>query len=102
MAGLVLALLRPRNGEDVRVGSSIQSISSVGCSHPFGVHDPCGTHSICYCLFLRGLTLSEMATSGIFHVALRVGRVTLRLSGGCIAEVNTAAAAQAEVVPGGL
>ena len=35
-----------------------------------------------------------------FHVALRVGPATLRLSEGCITEVNTAAAAQAEVVPG--
>ena len=102
MAGLVLALLRPRNGEDVRVRSGIQSLSSVRCSHRFSVHDPCGTHSIWYCLFLRGLTLSKMATSGIFHVALRIGPVTLRLSGGCIAEVNTTVAAQAEVVPGGL
>ena len=100
MAGLVLTLLRPRNSEDVRVGSGIQSLSSVGCSHWFGVHDPCGTHSIWYCLFLLGLTLSEMATLEIFHVALRVGTVTLRLSRGCIAEVNTFAAAQAEVVPG--
>ena len=102
MAGLVPAFLRPLNDEDVRVGSDIQSLSLVGCSHRFGVHDPCGTHSIWYCLFLRGLTLSEMATSGIFHVALRVRPVTLRLSGGCIAEVNTIATAQAEVVPGGL
>ena len=101
MAGFVLALLRPRNDEDVCVRSGIQSLSSVGFRHRFGVHDPCGTHSIWYCLFLLGLTLFEMATSEIFHVALRVGPVTLRLSGGCIAEVNTAAAAQAEVVPGG-
>ena len=91
VARLVLALLRPRNDEDVRVGSSIQSLSSVGCSHRFGVHDLYETHSIWYYLFLRGLTLSEMATIGIFHVALRVGPMTLRLSGGCIAEVNTAA-----------
>ena len=102
MAGLVLALLRPRNGEDVRVGSGIQSLSSIGCSHRFNVHDPYGTHSIWYCLILLGLTLSEMATSEIFHVALRAGLVTLRLPGGCIAEVNTAAAAKAEVVLGGL
>ena len=102
MAGLVLAFLRPCNGEDVRVGSGIQSLSSVGCSHRFGVHDPCGTHSIWYCLFLLGLTLFEMATSEIFHVALRVGLVTLRLSGGCIFEVNTTAAAQGQVVPRGL
>ena len=101
VAGFVLALLRPRNDEDVRVGSGIQSLSSVGCRHWFGVHDPCGTHSIWYCLFLLGLTLSKMATSEIFHVALRVGPVTLRLSGGCIAEVNNVAAAQAEVVPSG-
>ena len=41
-----------------------------------------------------------MAISETFCGVLRVGPVTLRLSGGCIAEVNTAAAAQAEVVPG--
>ena len=79
MAELVHALPRPRNGEDVRFGSGIQSLSSAGCSHRFDVHDPCGTHSIWYCLFSWGLTLSEMVTSGIFHVALRVGPVTLRL-----------------------
>ena len=46
VVGLVLALLRPRNGKDVRVELGIQSLSSVGCSHRFGVHDPYGTHSI--------------------------------------------------------
>ena len=102
MAGLVLALLRPRNDEDVRVGSSIQSLSSVRCSHRFGVHGPYGTHIIWYCLFLLGLTLSKMATSENFHVAPRIRPVILRLSGGCIAEVNITAAALAEVVPGGL
>ena len=99
MAGLVLALLRPRNDEDVLVGSGIQSLSSIGCSHWFDVHDPCGTHSVWYCLFLLGLTLSEMATLEIFHVALQAGLVTLRLSGGCITKVIAAAAARAEVVP---
>ena len=102
VAGLVLALMRPRNDEDVRVGSGIHFLSSIGCRHRFDVHDPCGTHSIWYCLFSLGLTLFEMATSEIFHVALRAGLVTLRLSGGCIAEVNTAAAARAEVVLGSL
>ena len=63
MAGFVLILLRPRNGVDVLVGSSIQSLSLAGCSHQFGVHDPCGTHSIWYYLSLLGLTLSGMATS---------------------------------------
>ena len=63
MAGLVPALLRPRNGEDVRAELGIQSLFSVGWSHRLGVHDPCGTHSIWYCPFLRGLTLSEMATA---------------------------------------
>ena len=101
VAGHILALLRPRNDEDVLVGLGIQSLSSVGCSHLFGVHDPCGTHSIWYCLFLLGSTLSKMATSKIFHVALHVGPMTLRLLGGCIAEVNTAAATQAKVVPSG-
>ena len=65
----------------------------------FGVHGPCGTHSIWCRLFSRGLTSSGMATSGTFHVTLRIGPATLRLLEGCIAEVNTAAAAQAEVVP---
>ena len=62
VAGLVLALLRPRKGKDVRVGSGIQSLSSVEYSPRFGVHEPCGTHSIWYYLFLLGLTLFEMAT----------------------------------------
>ena len=75
-------LLKPRNGEDVHVKSSIQFLSLTGCSHLFGVHDPYGTHSIWYCPFLLGLTSSKMATSEIFHVALPVGPVTLRLSGG--------------------
>ena len=82
MAALGPDLLKPRNNEDVHVGSSTKFLSSAGCSHLFGVHDPCGTHSIWYCLFLLGLTSSEMAISEIFHVALRVGPVTLRLSRG--------------------
>ena len=102
MDGLILTLMRPRNDEDVHVGLGIQSLSSIGCSHRFDVHDPYGTHNIWYCLFLLGLTLSEMATSEIFHVALRAGLVTLRLSGGCIAEVNTATTTRTEVVLGGL
>ena len=56
-------LLNPRNDEDVHIGSGIQFLSSTGCSHLFGVHDPCGTHSIWYYPFLLGLTSSEMATS---------------------------------------
>ena len=75
-------LLKPRNGGDAHVGSSIEFLSLVGCSHLFGVHDPCGTHSIWYRLFLLNLTSSEMAISEIFHVALRIGPVTLRLSRG--------------------
>ena len=102
MAGVVLTLLRPRNNEDAQVGSGIQSLSLVECSHRFGVHDPCRTHNIWYCLFLLGLTLSKMATLEIFHVALHVRPVTLRPSRGCISEVNTVAIARAEVVPGGL
>ena len=102
MPGLSPALLRPRNGYDVHVGSGIQFISLVGCNHPFDVHDPCGTHSIWYRLFLLGLTSYGMAISEIFHVALRVGPVTLRPSRGLIVEVNTVVAAQAEVVSGGL
>ena len=43
-----------------------------------------------------------MVISETFHVALHVGPVTLRLLGECIIEMNTAAAAQAEVVPGDL
>ena len=75
-------LLTPRNDKDAHVGSGTQFLSSGGCSHRFDVHDPCGTHSIWYCLFLLDLTSSDMAISEIFHVALRVGPVTLRLSGG--------------------
>ena len=75
-------LLKPRNGEDSHVISDTQFLSSAGCSHLFGVHDPCGTHSICYCLFSLGLTSSELAISEIFHVALRVRPAILRLSGG--------------------
>ena len=40
-----------------------------------------------------------MATLETFHFVLRIGPATLRLSEGCIAEVNTGAATQAEVVP---
>ena len=65
----------------------------------FGVHDPCGTNSIWYRLFWLGLISSGMAISETFRVVLRVGSVALRLSWGCIAEVNTTAAAQAGVVP---
>ena len=75
-------LLKPRSSEGAPVGSVIQFLSLVGCNHLFGVRDPCGTHSICYCPFLLGLTSSEMATSENFHIALLVGPVTLRLSGG--------------------
>ena len=75
-------LPKSRNDEDSHVRSDTQFLSSTGFSHRFGVHDPCGTHSIWYCLFLLGLTSSQMAISEIFHVALRVGPVTLRLSGG--------------------
>ena len=56
-------LLRPRNGKDAHVGPGTQFLSSVGCNHRFGVHDPCGTHNIRYCLFLLGLTSSEMVIS---------------------------------------
>ena len=45
-------LLKPRNDEDAHVRSDTQFLSSTGCSHRFGVHDPCRTHSIWYCLFL--------------------------------------------------
>ena len=38
-------LLRPRSGEDVHVGSSIQFPSLVGCNHLFSVHDPYGIHN---------------------------------------------------------
>ena len=75
-------LLKPRNGEDAHVGSDTQFLSSVGCSHLFSVHDPCGTHSTWYYLFSLGLTSSKMAISENFQVALRVGPVTLRLSEG--------------------
>ena len=75
-------LLRPHNGKDAHVGSSIQFPSSTGCSRLFDVRDPYGTRSIWYCLFWLGLTSSGMATSKTFHVVLRVGPMTLRLLGG--------------------
>ena len=56
-------LLKPHNVQDAHVGSGTQFLSLAGCSHRFGVHDPCGTHSIWYCLFLLGLTSSEIAIS---------------------------------------
>ena len=56
-------LLKPRNDEDAHVGSDTQFLSSVGCNHLFSAHDPCGTHSTCYCLFSLGLTSSKMAIS---------------------------------------
>ena len=74
-------LLKPRNGEDAHVGSGTQFLSSTGCNHRFSVHDPHGTHSIWYCLFLLGLISSKMAILEIFHVALHVGPMTLRLLG---------------------
>ena len=64
-------LLKPRNDEDAHVISGTQFLSSARCSHLFGVHDPCGTHNNWYCLFLLGLTSSEMAISEIFRVALQ-------------------------------
>ena len=45
------------------------------------------------------MTSSRMATSETFNVVLRIGPATLMLSEGCIAEVNTTAVAQGEVVP---
>ena len=72
-------LLKPRNDGDAHVGSGTKFLSSARCSHLFGVHDPCGTHSIWYCLFLLDLTSSEMVISGIFHVAFLIRPVTLRL-----------------------
>ena len=75
-------LLKPRISENAHVRSSTQFLSLVGCSHRFGVHDHCGTHSIWYCIFLLDLTSSEMAISKKFHVVLCVRPVTLRLSGG--------------------
>ena len=77
-----LDILKPCNDGDAHVGLGIQFLSLDGCSHLFGVHDPCGSHSIWYRLFLLGLISSKMAISEIFHVALRVGPATLRLSGG--------------------
>ena len=75
-------LLNPCNDEDAYTRSGTRFLSLAGCSHLFGVHDPCGNHSIWYCLFLLGLASSEMAILEIVHVALRVGPMTLRLSGG--------------------
>ena len=75
-------LPEPHSGGDAHVRSGIQFIFLAGCSHLFDVHDPCGTHNIWYRLLSLGLTSFGMAISGIFHVALRVGLVTLRPSGG--------------------
>ena len=75
-------LPRPRNGEDVHVGSGIQFPSSTRYGRMFGVHDPYGTHSTWYCPFLLGLSSYVMAILGIFHAALCVGLVILRQSGG--------------------
>ena len=75
-------LPEPRSDGDFHVESGIQFLFLVGCSRMFGVHDPCGTHSIWYRLLSLGQTSSGMAISGIFHVALCVGPVTLRLSKG--------------------
>ena len=75
-------LLRPRSGGDVNVGSGIQFSSSVGCSHLFNAHDPCGIHNTWLCPFLLGLSSSEMATLRTSHAAPRVGLVTPRLSEG--------------------
>ena len=84
MAGLVLAFMRPHKGEDVCVGSGIQSLSLVGCSHWFGVHDPCGTHSIWYCLFLLGPTIVQgcfwwflISRLGVVSLVLFMGLVHL-------------------------
>ena len=82
MAPRLQGLLRPRSSEDVHVGSGIQFPSPTGYSRLFGVYDPYGTHSTWYCLFLLGLSSSEMATLGIFHVAPGVEPVILRQSGG--------------------
>ena len=71
-------LPEPRSGGDAHVGSGIQFLFLAGCIRLFGVHDPYGTHNIWYRLLSLGLTSSGMAISGIFHVALRVGPVTLR------------------------
>ena len=81
MAALV-DLLKPCNDEDAPVGSGIQFLFLAGCSHLVGVHDPYGTHSIWYCLFLLGLASFEMAILEIFHVAINVRPGTLRLLGG--------------------
>ena len=56
-------LLKPRNAEDAHIGLGTQFLSSIECSYRFGVHDPFGTHSIWYCLFLLDLTSSGMAIS---------------------------------------
>ena len=71
-------LPKPRRGGDAHVGSGIQFLFLAGFSRLFGIHDPCGTHSIWYRLLSMGLTSSRMPISRIFHVALRVGPVTLR------------------------
>ena len=75
-------LPKPRNGGDAHVGSGIQFLSLAGCSRLFSVHGPYGTHGTSYCLLSMGLTSSRTTISEIFHVALCVGPVILRPSGG--------------------
>ena len=77
-----LNLPKPHSGGNAHVGLGIQFLFLVGCSRLFGVHDLYGTHSIWYRLLSLGLTSFGMAISGIFHVALCVGPMTLRPSGG--------------------
>ena len=74
-----LDLLRPRSGEDVHVGSGTQFLSSAGCNHLFGVHDPYGIHNTWLSLSSLGLSSSETATLKTFHAASHVGPVTPRL-----------------------
>ena len=75
-------LLRPQSGEDVHIGSGIQFPSLAGCNHLFGVHDPYGIHNTWLSPSSLDLSLSEMATLKIFHVASHVGPVTPRLARG--------------------
>ena len=83
------------------VGSGIQFPSSTRCSHPFDAHDPYGIHSIWLCLFLLGLSSSEMTTLKTSHATPHVGLMLPRLSRGCIVGVDIAAVVQAKVGPSG-
>ena len=75
-------LLRPRSDEDVLIGAGIQFLSSTGCNHLFGVHDPYGIHNTWLSLSSLGPSSSRTATSKTFCAASHVEPVIPSLSRG--------------------